>query len=231
MIKAVGTKRTKTKDTDLISESKQKKEQEEEYVFLPFQNPDSFNPNVLKDDKELEDRGIIIIDNYICKETLSRASKRLLILHFNDNFTDEIQIILNSPGGDCDAGWAFIDLMSFVKNNIKTVAMGEICSMATSIFIAGDHRVMSPNCMAMIHQFSEYGHGGKYGDLVAKGKMWQMEHDKDIAHLIKYSKYKTKEQIKKNILKEYDNWLSPSEMKKHGLCDEIYQPTRNTRRK
>lgn len=176
-----------------------------------------------QDQKELEDRGIIIINNFISKETLSRAYRRMLVLHMDEEFTDDIQIILNSPGGYCDAGWAFIDLMSFVKNNVRTIAMGEICSMAASIFIAGDERILSPNCSTMIHQFADYGEG-KYGDLIAKGKMWDMEMSKDIAHIIRCSKYTKASDVKKHILKDHDHWLSPQEMKKHGLCDIIFKP-------
>src|SRR5688572_1394404 len=149
----------------------------------------------------LEDRGILFIEDVISKESLSRVTKKLMALHFNPDFKDNIQLIINSPGGYCDAGWAFIDLMAWCKNNIITVGLGEICSMATSIFISGDHRVMSPNCSAMIHQFSDYGEGS-YGDLIAKKKFWEMEYDKDLAHLLRCSKYKSKEDVKKNILKD-----------------------------
>lgn len=174
-------------------------------------------------EKELEDSGVIIINDYISKQTLARAYRKLIVLHMDDTFKDDIQIILNSPGGYCDAGWAFIDMMAFVKNNIRTIAMGEIASMATSIFIAGDERIISPNTSSMIHQFSDYGEGN-YTDLIAKNKMWDMEMEKDIQHILRCSKYKTAAEVKKNILKDSDHWLSPHDMKKHGLCDTIFKP-------
>lgn len=176
-----------------------------------------------RDQSELEERGVIIIDSDISKESLAKSFQRILILHFDEDFTDDIQIILNSPGGAVDAGWAFIDLMGFVKNKVKTIAMGEICSMAFSIFIAGDERVMSPNCSAMLHQFSDETEGN-HDDLIAKSKMWKMEMEKDYALLIKHSKYTTKAQIEKYLLKSHDVWLSPQEMKKHGLCDSVFKP-------
>ena len=91
-----------------------------------------------KENFELEDRGIIFINSVLTKQTLDRPSKRLLNLHFNSNFTDPIQIIINSPGGFTDAGWAFIDIMESIKYPITTIAVGEIASKASSIFIAGD---------------------------------------------------------------------------------------------
>jgi len=187
-----------------------------------------------RDNLELEDRGIIFINSIITKATLDRAYKKLLTLHFNPNFTDTIQILINSPGGYTDAGWAFIDIMEFVKNPIRTVAIGEIASMATSIFIAGDERIMSPNSVAMIHEFST-GTAGNYSELVASRKAEDIEYQKDLDHLLRHSRYSTQAQITTNLLKETDNWLTPNEMKLHGLCDQITEarvrPKKKTTRK
>ena len=173
-----------------------------------------------KENFELEDRGIIFINSVLTKQTLERPSKRLLNLHFNSNFTDPIQIIINSPGGFTDAGWAFIDIMESIKNPITTIAIGEIASMATSIFIAGDKRIMSPNSIAMIHEFST-GTSGNYSDLVASRKAEDIEYQKDLDHLLRHSKYTSHAQITNFLLKDTDNWLTPKEMEMHGLCDEI----------
>jgi ATP-dependent protease ClpP protease subunit len=110
--------------------------------------------------------------------------------------------------------------MEFVENEIVTVAIGEIASMATSIFIAGDQRIMSPNSVAMIHEFST-GTAGSYAQLVAGRKAEDIEYQKDLSHLIRHSKYTTEAQITTNLLKETDNWLTPKEMQFHGLCDKI----------
>jgi len=173
-----------------------------------------------KESFELEDRGIIFINSVLTKQTLDRPSKKLLNLHFNSEFTDPIQILINSPGGFTDAGWAFIDIMESIKNPITTIAIGEIASMATSIFIAGDKRIMSPNSIAMIHEFST-GTSGNYSDLVASRKAEDIEYQKDLDHLLRHSKYTSHTQITNFLLKDTDNWLTPKEMRIHGLCDEI----------
>jgi ATP-dependent Clp protease, protease subunit len=174
-------------------------------------------------DQELDEHGIIVIDHEITRESLSEATKKLLIYHFNESFTDPIQIILNSLGGECAAGWAFIDVMRFIKNEVRTIAVGEICSMASYIFIAGDERIMAPNCSAMIHQFSD-GVEGSRAELIARQKSWDIEYDRHLRHLATYSKYKDVEDIKKHLLQTTDNWLTAKEMKQHGLCDHIFEP-------
>jgi len=177
--------------------------------------------------KSLDSRGIIFINGEIGKDNMTKATKRLLTLHMDPNFTDDIQVIINSPGGYTDAGWSFVDMMSFCSNRIRTICVGEICSMATNIFIAGDHRIMAPNSQAMIHHFS-WMSAGNYSDLVAQRKAEDMEHQREVEHLLQCSKYKTEEEIHKHLLLDQDNWLTPKEMKKHGLCDEIFSPRKVT---
>lgn len=168
----------------------------------------------------LERAGVIILDREISKKTLAKASAKILTLHHDPNFNEDIQLILNSPGGETNAMWAFIDLIESVRLNVRTIAMGEICSAATEIFIAGNDRVMAPNAVAMIHHFSAWSYGNYY-DLVAARKWQDMEAKKSINHYLKHSKYRTQKDIEKHILHKTDHWLTPQEMKRHGLCDAI----------
>lgn len=203
-----------------IKNKNETQEEEEINIVLPVELNDMFNGMQSTRKDSLEDKGILFINSMISKESLNKTMYKLLAFHFDDDFTDDIQLIINSPGGYTDAGWALIDLMKFVKNKIKTIAIGEICSMATYIFIAGDKRVMAPNSTAMIHEFSSQNQG-TYTELVSNRKIQDMEAEKEINHLIEHSKYRTKEDVRKYILKTHDHWMSPKEMKDHGLCDEI----------
>jgi ATP-dependent Clp protease protease subunit len=204
-----------------------KDEEEGETQIIPFDLLQAMMSNGKQDDS-LEARGIIFLDKEINSMTVGHIIKRIMSLHFNPDFKDSIQLILNSPGGSTDAGWALIDVMAWVKNPVRTIALGEICSMATSIFISGDERVMGSNALAMIHQFS-WGRAGNYSELVASRKAEDLQDKMDIKHLIKHSKYKTEADVRKHLLQDTDNWLSPEEMKKHGLCDRVLSAT--TRRK
>jgi len=213
--KEISTKK-QTEDVEKLAQDGEDEEDEEEFV-----NPFEYFAQMSRDMGSLENRGIIMISGEISKDSLARATRTLLRLHFDKEFNEEVQIIINSPGGYTDAGWAFIDMMDFVNLKIRTIAMGEICSMATSIFVSGDERIMSPNSCAMIHQFS-WGSQGTYSDLVAQRKAEDMEHKREIGHLIRHSKYNTEEEIRKHVLLDTDHWLTPSEMLKHGLCDEVF---------
>lgn len=179
---------------------------------------------------DLESRGVIILDREITKQTLAHASAKLLSYHFNEKWDEPIQLILNSPGGYLDAAWAFIDIMDSIRVPIRTIAMGEIVSAAAMIFVNGDERIMSPNSSAMIHHFSTMT-GGSYPELVASRKSEDLQADRIIDHFLRNSTvYKTAKQVEDKILLSHDNWLSPKEMKRHGLCDVVIKPRRKSRR-
>ena len=207
-------------DLETKSRTAKAEEEEEEYdeeiPAFPF-------PFIDIEKKILEKQGIIFINGYISQAALESPLRKLLLYHFDKDFTDDIQIIINSPGGNLDAGWAFIDMMRFIKNPIRTVGMGEISSMASMIFIAGDTRILAPNSITMIHQFSAAAMGN-YSDLVADRKAQDLSQKQFIRHFVENSRYKTEKEVKQHILLSHDNYLSPSEMVKHGLADEIFKP-------
>lgn len=200
---------------------------DEEFHVIPF-------PFMTQgsEDRELEERGIIILDRGITKQNLARASAKLLAFHFKETWQEPIQLILNSPGGYLDAAWAFIDIMSCIRLPVRTIAVGEIVSAAAMIFVAGDERVMSPNSSAMIHHFSTMT-GGSYPELVATRKSEDLQARRIVEHFIKHStKYKTAKEVEDKILLSHDNWLSPKEMKNHGLCDIVLEARKKrTKRK
>jgi ATP-dependent Clp protease protease subunit len=199
---------------DAIEQQKQLKNENEEVedFFQTF--------STQSEDKILEERGIFTINEIISTKSLSSIMNKMLALHFNETFEDTIQLIINSPGGYLDATWAFIDLMESIRLPIRTIAMGEIASGATMIFVAGDERVMSPNVTTMIHHFSS-GIAGSYPELIAARKNQDMETKKIVNHFKKYSKLKTQKEVLDKILLTQDHYLSPQEMKKFGLCDII----------
>jgi len=64
-----------------------------------------------------------------------------------------ITIYINSPGGFTGDGWALVDVMEKCRCPIKTIGIGEICSMALPILLAGTQgrRYISKRAFIMIH--------------------------------------------------------------------------------
>lgn len=220
-------KKQKTSDLILIPKKKIDDDEEEvEYEEGGFLSFPGFGGMIQKDESYLSEKGILFLSGPVTQEKMDKLIQRLLVLHVDEDFIDPVQIVINSPGGDVAAGHAFIDAMDFVKNPIRTIAIGDIASMATYIFIHGQERIMSPRSCAMIHPFS-WGNQGSYPHLVAQRKAEDMLIEIHTDMLIRCSKYKKKADVQKLLLKDQDNYLSAQEMLKHGLCDKIFVPGSN----
>jgi len=78
----------------------------------------------------------------------------------------EIQMYINSPGGQVDAGLAIYDTMHLIQPAVATTCVGMAASMSTVLLAAGTKgkRFALPNSRVMIHQPSG-GAGGQAADI------------------------------------------------------------------
>ena len=83
----------------------------------------------------LKDR-IIFIDGEINDATADLAVAQMLFLESEDN-EREINLYINSPGGSVTAGLAIYDTMQYLKSEIRTICLGQACSMAAVLLAAG----------------------------------------------------------------------------------------------
>jgi ATP-dependent Clp protease protease subunit len=138
----------------------------------------------------------------------------------SENPDKDIQFYINSPGGVVSAGLAVYDTMQFIKPDVSTMCVGQACSAASLLLMAGakGKRFALPNSRIMIHQPS----GG------AQGQATDIEiHAKEILYLRGrlneiYARHtgKTVEQIARDM--ERDRFMSADEAKDYGLIDTVY---------
>ena len=64
---------------------------------------------------------------------------------------DQINVYINSYGGEVAEGLAIYNQLKRHKAKVKTVCDGFACSAASVVFMAGDERVMSTASLLMIH--------------------------------------------------------------------------------
>ena len=97
----------------------------------------------------LKDR-IIFLGEEVNDVTASLVVAELLFLEAEDPGKD-IQLYINSPGGEVQSGLALYDVMQAVSCPIRTVCLGMAASMGALLFIAGDEREILPHSRIMIH--------------------------------------------------------------------------------
>ena len=73
----------------------------------------------------------------------------------------EIQLYINSPGGEMTGLFAIYDTMQFISSPVSTICVGQAASAAAVLLAAGSpgRRLALPNARILIHQ----PHGGAQG--------------------------------------------------------------------
>jgi ATP-dependent Clp protease protease subunit len=87
------------------------------------------------------------------------------LLHLESEDPDkDINLYINSPGGDVSALLAIYDTMQYIKPDVSTLVMGLAASAAAVLLLAGapGKRYALPNSRVLLHQ----PHGGAQGQAV-----------------------------------------------------------------
>ena len=78
---------------------------------------------------------------------------------------DEIEVTINSNGGDIAEGLGMYDQLRSYEVPIRTIVIGQCCSAATIVFLAGKTRLIFENVVAfMVHQASAEPYGSLTAD-------------------------------------------------------------------
>ena len=94
----------------------------------------------------------ILLSGQINKNLAEKIINQLLLLDEMNH--DPVQIFIDSPGGDADAGYAIFDMIRFIKSPVLTIGMGLVASAAAIIQLASpkERRMGLPNSHYLIHQ-------------------------------------------------------------------------------
>ena len=168
----------------------------------------------------LDENRIVTLWGKVKEDTIQPIHNKLLEFIVKDSKAP-ITLIVSSWGGSTNECFALIDLMESLPCEITTVAMGKATSAGALIACAGDKRVSLPRTEWMFHRFSIVAFGN-YSDLLSGRGREDRLHNTCVDHLIRHSKYKTKADVEKHLLKDTDVWLSAKQAKSHGLVDEIW---------
>jgi ATP-dependent Clp protease, protease subunit len=108
----------------------------------------------------LKDR-IIFLGSAIDAAVANLVTAQLLYLEAEDPDRD-IELYINSPGGETSAGLAIYDTVQYVRPDVRTMCVGLAASAAAILLAAGaaGKRYALPNARIMIHQpWGQIGQG------------------------------------------------------------------------
>ena len=129
---------------------------------------------------------------------------------------DSIEVFINSPGGVIEAGTEIYTTLKSYKGNLKIFIVGEACSAASIIAMAG-YCEMSPTALMMIHCVSATA-GGNHTDM-EKAALILKTADDALANAYVFKTGLSKEVVIDMMNEE--TWLTAEKAKEIGLIDEI----------
>ena len=96
---------------------------------------------------------IIFLQTPIDDQIASLICAQLIHLE-SENPDKDINIYINSPGGDITSLFAIYDTMQFIRNDIATICLGQAASAAAVLLAAGTKgkRLALPHSRILLHQ-------------------------------------------------------------------------------
>lgn len=135
-----------------------------------------------------------------------------------------LQLLINSPGGNVNAGFAVIDLIHWSEIPIHTVGLGLLASMGLLVFMTGERgqRVITRRTSILSHRYSAWA-AGNHSELVASRKQQDLTHCRIVNHYIQHTNVKTEAELNRTLLRDTNTWLTPEEAIELGIADQIQE--------
>ena len=162
---------------------------------------------------------IIFLQTPVDDTVASLISAQLIHLE-SENPDKDINIYINSPGGDITALFAIYDTMQFIKNDIATICLGQAASAAAVILAAGTKgkRLALPHARILLHQPSGQVGYGQVTDLeLAAAEIQRMREILD--GILSRHTGQPIERINKDT--DRDFVMEAQEALEYGIIDEV----------
>jgi len=162
----------------------------------------------------------LFFSTQVDEESASEAIRKLWFLELTAP-GKPITLVIMSPGGSVEAGFAIWDQIKMISSPVTTVVTGMAASMGSILSLCAEkgRRLATPNARIMIHQPSIHGSlRGPASDLEIHAREILKTRSRIIDLYVEASG-KDRDTIARAI--ERDTFLSASEAKEFGLIDRI----------
>ena len=159
----------------------------------------------------------ILLTGEIDKDSGERVIRQLLLL---ESISDApVTIMIDSPGGDVDAGFAIFDMIRFIRNEVRIVGMGLVASAGALVLLAvpRDRRFGLPNSHYLIHQPLS-GIRGVATEIEIHARELEKTRER-INRIIAEETGQLLERVVKDTDRDY--WMNSEEAREYGLLSKI----------
>lgn len=171
-------------------------------------------------DSSLLDARRLFISDAIDSELAQAVIRKLWYLEQKEP-GKPILLVINSPGGSVDAGFAIWDQVKMISSPVSTLITGLAASMGSILSLCApkDRRFATPHSRIMIHQPRISGViQGQATDLEIQAKEI-IKTRKLLVQIYVDATGKSHEEIEVSI--DRDTWMTPQEAKDFGLLTKI----------
>lgn len=162
----------------------------------------------------------IFLSDQVDQDSASEVIRKLWYLEISDP-GKPILLVINSPGGSIDSGFAIWDQINMITSPVYTLVTGLAASMGSilSLAAAPGKRFATKNARIMIHQPRVSGViQGQATDLEIQAKEMIKTRNSIVQVYVDATK-KSFEEIDRAI--DRDTWMTSDEAKAFGLIDKI----------
>jgi len=154
------------------------------------------------------------IDDYVANV----VQAQLLYLDSSDPGKD-IQLYLNTPGGQVHSGLGIYDTMQFITSDVATICTSMAASMGAVLICAGSKgkRSALKHARVMIHQPMGGAQGQATDMEITVREIQKLK--RELYDIIAFHSGKSFEQIEKDGDRDY--WMTAFEAKEYGMIDEV----------
>jgi ATP-dependent Clp protease protease subunit len=159
----------------------------------------------------------ILLSGQVNKDLAERVVRQMLLLEAKG--ADPIKVMIDSPGGDVDAGYAIFDMARFIRPQVWMIGMGLVASAGALILLAAprERRVALPNSHFLIHQPLS-GLRGVATDIEIHAREIEKTRDR-LNKLIADETGQPLERVVKDTDRDY--WMSAEDAVAYGLVSKV----------
>ncbi|MDJ0817662.1 MAG: ATP-dependent Clp protease proteolytic subunit [Desulfobacterales bacterium] len=169
-----------------------------------------------------KDKAFVKIFSGLSVADVTRLWNDLCVLENNTEIRD-VNLFINSPGGDAFSGLALADQIERARRKgfkITAHASGIIASAAVPVFAVCDVRLAAPGTIFMVHEAALWKWPGREtaSDIRSQNELMHLLRDRYIGKLATNSKL---DKTKWEKLENKTTWFSAEKAKDWGLVDSI----------
>ncbi|MCP4626920.1 MAG: hypothetical protein GY850_25935 [bacterium] len=169
-----------------------------------------------------KDKAFVKIFSGLSVADVTRLWNDLVVLENNTKIRD-VNLFINSPGGDAFSGLALADQIERARRKgfkITAHASGIIASAAVPVFAVCDVRLAAPGTIFMVHEAALWKWPGREtaSDISSQNELMHLLRDRYIGKLVDNSKLN---KSKWEELEKKTTWFSANKALNWGLVDSI----------